>query len=198
MLFSAGDCSGVFTPSSDPYATSVGGTTLGIGRDRPAAVRDRLVHRRLGRPATGTWIPQGEAFASGGGPSLLWAQPGLPARRRAELAGRGAGQPARSGPRAARHQRGRRPVNRDGRRAAELQPARATSTGSSRSPSAVPASPHRWWPAWWPTPSSTSGRSGSSTRRSTGWRARARCPRRAAARLASPPSRYRGVACDVA
>ena len=35
MLFSAGDSSGVLTPSSDPYATAVGGTTLGIGRKDP-------------------------------------------------------------------------------------------------------------------------------------------------------------------
>ncbi len=35
MLFSAGDGSGVETPSSDPYATAVGGTTLGIGRTDP-------------------------------------------------------------------------------------------------------------------------------------------------------------------
>ncbi len=35
MLFSAGDGSGVETPSSDPYATAVGGTTLGIGKTDP-------------------------------------------------------------------------------------------------------------------------------------------------------------------
>ncbi len=35
MLFSAGDGSGVLTPSSDPYATAVGGSTLGIGRKDP-------------------------------------------------------------------------------------------------------------------------------------------------------------------
>ncbi len=33
MLFSAGDNSGVEVPSSDPYATAVGGTTLAVGHD---------------------------------------------------------------------------------------------------------------------------------------------------------------------
>lgn len=74
MLFSAGDASGVETPSSDPYATAVGGTTLGIGRHDP-----RLFETGW---STGTsndvnnkWIFQGEQGASGGGPSLLWQQP---------------------------------------------------------------------------------------------------------------------------
>ena len=74
MLFSAGDGSGVLTPSSDPYATAVGGTTLGIGRKDPrlfqtgwSTALDFDVRNRL--------VPQGEAYASGGGPSLLWAQP---------------------------------------------------------------------------------------------------------------------------
>jgi subtilase family serine protease len=74
MLFSSGDNSGVEVPSSDPYATAVGGTTLGIGHDNPrlfetgwstgvAAARD------------GKWICGGEQAAAGGGPSLLWRQP---------------------------------------------------------------------------------------------------------------------------
>jgi subtilase family serine protease len=74
MLFSAGDSSGVETPSTDPYATAVGGTTLGIGRTDP-----RLFETGWSTGVTfdinNKWISEGEAFASGGGPSLLWAQP---------------------------------------------------------------------------------------------------------------------------
>jgi subtilase family serine protease len=74
MLFSAGDSSGVQTPSSDPYATAVGGTTLGIGRDNPRifetgwSTGDWTV-------SDGNWVAQGEQSASGGGASLLWSQP---------------------------------------------------------------------------------------------------------------------------
>ncbi len=100
MLFSAGDASGVEVPASDPYATSVGGTTLGIGRKDP-----RLFETGWSTgwsiDVNNKWVFQGEAYASGGGPSLLWAQAGLPARRGAELAGQGGGQPRRSGPRGA-------------------------------------------------------------------------------------------------
>jgi subtilase family serine protease len=74
MLFSAGDGSGVETPSSDPYATAVGGTTLGIGKKDP-----RLFETGWSTgwsvDVNNKWIFQGEAYASGGGPSLLWAQP---------------------------------------------------------------------------------------------------------------------------
>ena len=74
MLFSAGDGSGVETPSSDPYATAVGGTTLGIGKKDP-----RLFETGWSTgwsvDVNNKWIFQGEAYASGGGDSLLWAQP---------------------------------------------------------------------------------------------------------------------------
>jgi subtilase family serine protease len=74
MLFSAGDGSGVENPSSDPYATSVGGTTLGIGKTDP-----RLFETGWSTgwsvDVNNKWVFQGEAYASGGGPSLLWAQP---------------------------------------------------------------------------------------------------------------------------
>jgi subtilase family serine protease len=74
MLFSSGDSSGVETPSSDPYATSVGGTTLGIGRKDP-----RLFETGWSTgwsvDVNNKWEFQGEAYAAGGGPSLLWAQP---------------------------------------------------------------------------------------------------------------------------
>jgi subtilase family serine protease len=74
MLFSAGDGSGVETPSSDPYATAVGGTTLGIGQKDP-----RLFETGWSTgwsvDVNNKWIFQGEAYAAGGGPSLLWSQP---------------------------------------------------------------------------------------------------------------------------
>jgi subtilase family serine protease len=74
MLFSAGDGSGVETPSSDPWATAVGGTTLGIGRTDP-----RLFETGWSTgwsvDVRNKWVFQGEVYASGGGPSLLWAQP---------------------------------------------------------------------------------------------------------------------------
>jgi subtilase family serine protease len=74
MLFSTGDISGVQTPSSDPYATAVGGTTLGIGRKDP-----RLFETGWSTgwsvDISNKWVFQGEAGAASGGPSLLWAQP---------------------------------------------------------------------------------------------------------------------------
>ncbi len=74
MLFSAGDGSGVENPSSDPFATSIGGTTLGIGKTDP-----RLFETGWSTgwqiDVKNKWIFEGEAYASGGGPSLLWAPP---------------------------------------------------------------------------------------------------------------------------
>jgi subtilase family serine protease len=74
MYFSSGDSSGVETPSSDPYATAVGGTTLGIG-----ASGNRVFETGW---STGTyadtksaWVSAGEQGAAGGGPSVLWQQP---------------------------------------------------------------------------------------------------------------------------
>jgi subtilase family serine protease len=74
MYFSSGDGSGVEMPSSDPNATAVGGTTLGIGS----------THNRLFETGWSTsvsilskkkWLLDGEQGAAGGGPSVLWAQP---------------------------------------------------------------------------------------------------------------------------
>jgi subtilase family serine protease len=74
MYFSAGDGSGVLEPSIDPYAIAVGGTTLGIGK----------TGRRLFETGWSTGISQlkdkawhflSEDGASGGGPSVYWAQP---------------------------------------------------------------------------------------------------------------------------
>ena len=74
MLFSAGDGSGVETPSSDPYATAVGGTTLGIGKTDPRLFETGW-STGWSADVNNKWISQGEAYASGGGASLLWAQP---------------------------------------------------------------------------------------------------------------------------
>jgi subtilase family serine protease len=75
MYFATGDASGVETPSSDPFAVSVGGTTLGIGRNG-----NRLFETGWStgwsEPPNNRWVLQGEQGASGGGPSLLWKQPG--------------------------------------------------------------------------------------------------------------------------
>ena len=79
MYFSAGDGSGVLAPSSDPYAIAVGGTTLAIGKtgnrlfetgwsDGVSLVQDNQ------------WDLQGETSAGGGGPSLLWNEPGYQKR----------------------------------------------------------------------------------------------------------------------
>ncbi len=74
MYFSSGDGSGVETPSSDPDAIAVGGTTLGIG-----ATGNRLFETGWSTEASvlsdNQWLNFGEQGAAGGGPSLLWAQP---------------------------------------------------------------------------------------------------------------------------
>jgi subtilase family serine protease len=74
MYFSSGDSSGVETPSSDPDAIAVGGTTLGIG-----ATGNRLFETgwstELSLLLNNQWLNFGEYGAAGGGPSLLWAQP---------------------------------------------------------------------------------------------------------------------------
>jgi subtilase family serine protease len=78
MYFSSGDASGVESPSSDPFAIGVGGTTLGIGK----------THNRLFETGWSTgqafleggrWVFEGEQGAAGGGPSLLWQQPAFQA-----------------------------------------------------------------------------------------------------------------------
>ncbi len=74
MLFSSADGSGVFTPSSDPYATAVGGTTLGIG-NKVARLFETGWSDNISADINNKWVTQGEFGAAGGGPSLLWAQP---------------------------------------------------------------------------------------------------------------------------
>ncbi|HYZ52391.1 MAG TPA: S53 family peptidase [Streptosporangiaceae bacterium] len=77
MYFSSGDGSGVLAPSSDPYAIAVGGTTLGLGK-----TSNRLFETGWSTDFSllssdgKSWQNVGEYGASGGGPSLLWSQPG--------------------------------------------------------------------------------------------------------------------------
>ncbi len=75
MYFSSGDGSGVETPSSDPYAIAVGGTTLGIGK-----TGNRLFETGWSTGISilqnNAWLFEGEQGAAGGGPSLLWNEPG--------------------------------------------------------------------------------------------------------------------------
>jgi subtilase family serine protease len=75
MYFSSGDSSGVETPSSDPWATAVGGTTLGIG---PRGGREFETGWSTGISVdvNNSWFFEGEQSADGGGPSVVWAQPG--------------------------------------------------------------------------------------------------------------------------
>jgi len=74
MLFSSGDGSGVLTPSSDPNATAVGGTTLGIG-NKVARLFETGWSDGFYADLKNKWVLQGEFGAAGGGPSLLWKQP---------------------------------------------------------------------------------------------------------------------------
>lgn len=76
MYFSAGDSSGILEPSSDPYAIAVGGTTLGIGKTNNRLFETGWSTNAVGFDTdSGAWEEFGEAGATGGGPSLLWAQP---------------------------------------------------------------------------------------------------------------------------
>jgi subtilase family serine protease len=76
MYFSAGDGSGVLMPSSDPYATAVGGTTLGIGKSNNREFETGWSTGISVLNKAGTrWVFEGEQGASGGGPSLLWKEP---------------------------------------------------------------------------------------------------------------------------
>jgi subtilase family serine protease len=77
MYFASGDSSGVGSPSDDPFATAVGGTTVGLGK-----ASQRLFETgwsdgvyNTGAPGGG-WSPIEEDGGAGGGPSLVWQQPG--------------------------------------------------------------------------------------------------------------------------
>jgi subtilase family serine protease len=74
MYFSSGDGSGVLSPSSDPDAIGVGGTTLGVGK-----TNNRLFETGWSTDMSflisNAWVDEGEQGAAGGGPSILWKQP---------------------------------------------------------------------------------------------------------------------------
>jgi subtilase family serine protease len=76
MYFSSGDTSGVEMPSSDPYATAVGGTTLGIGASGNRLFETGWSTGAFTLTKQHTWlIIHPEVAAAGGGPSLLWREP---------------------------------------------------------------------------------------------------------------------------
>jgi subtilase family serine protease len=75
MYFSAGDGSGVLEPSIDPNAIGVGGTTLGIGRSGQRLFETGW-STGISQLKNNAWHFRGEDGASGGGPSVHWAQPG--------------------------------------------------------------------------------------------------------------------------
>jgi subtilase family serine protease len=74
MYFASGDNPGLDMPASDPYATAVGGTTLGIGK-----TGNRLFETGWSEGwlllQKGKWVNQGMLGGAGGGPSVLWKQP---------------------------------------------------------------------------------------------------------------------------
>jgi subtilase family serine protease len=76
MYFSSGDGSGLGLPSSDPYATAVGGTTLGVGKANNRVFETGWSTGISVLNSTGSaWRFEGEQGAAGGGPSEIWAQP---------------------------------------------------------------------------------------------------------------------------
>jgi subtilase family serine protease len=74
MYFSAGDGSGVLEPSVDPFAIAVGGTTLGIGQTG-GRLFETGWSTGISQLKDNAWKFAGEDGASGGGPSVHWAQP---------------------------------------------------------------------------------------------------------------------------
>lgn len=74
MYFSSGDGPGIEVPSSDPYSTAVGGTTLGVG-----ATDDRLFETGWSDDNAikqgGAWTDLGIQSGAGGGTSLLYPEP---------------------------------------------------------------------------------------------------------------------------
>lgn len=76
MLFSSGDGPGVLEPSSDPYATAVGGTTLGIAQDDSRLFETGWSTVEYANESGSTWTQLGVQGGAGGGSSIVWAQPG--------------------------------------------------------------------------------------------------------------------------
>ena len=75
MLFSSGDGPGVLMPSSDPYATAVGGTSVGIGQDNGRLFQTGWSTSFYENQSGSTWSLFGLVGAAGGGASTIWAQP---------------------------------------------------------------------------------------------------------------------------
>jgi subtilase family serine protease len=74
MYFSAADGPVILEPAVDPFATSVGGTTLGLGQQN-----NRLFETGwstgISQDKNDTWVFRGVDGASGGGDSVFWPQP---------------------------------------------------------------------------------------------------------------------------
>jgi subtilase family serine protease len=75
MYFSSGDGPGLQMPSSDPYATAVGGTSVGIGASDNRLFETGWSTGAFTLTKNNTWRSRGVLAAAGGGPSLLWAEP---------------------------------------------------------------------------------------------------------------------------
>jgi subtilase family serine protease len=75
MYFSSGDGSGVLSPSDNPNAIAVGGTTLGIGQHGNRLFETGWSTGQSLLTVHRGWAFVGEQGAAGGGPSILWAQP---------------------------------------------------------------------------------------------------------------------------
>ncbi len=74
MYFAAGDTPGLTVTDSDPYATAVGGTTLGIGAGNNRVFETGWSDDYATLDA-GTWTDVGVGSGSGGGTSGAWGQP---------------------------------------------------------------------------------------------------------------------------
>ena len=75
MYYSAGDGPGVLVPSSDPYATAVGGTSLGLDQSSKRLFETGWSNDVLGNNGDGTYTDYGIQGGTGGGASLLWTEP---------------------------------------------------------------------------------------------------------------------------
>jgi subtilase family serine protease len=75
MYFSAGDTSGTEMPSADPYATAVGGTTLGIAASGSRLFETGWSNGGYLLTSHHTWRFVAAIASTGGGPSLLWREP---------------------------------------------------------------------------------------------------------------------------
>ncbi len=74
MYFASGDTPGLTVTGSDPYATAVGGTTLGIGA-RNNRVFETGWSDDYATLGAGTWTDTGVSTGTGGGTSGAWGQP---------------------------------------------------------------------------------------------------------------------------